>query len=315
MFFDPKTFVLNLGAVLLTAVDVVRGMIHLHKSGLVHSDLKARNILLKSTPSPPVTDPRGFVAKISDFGLSLSLDTGKTHVEDLYQGTTTHMAPEILLRGRQSKAGDVYAFGIVLWELFTGGNPFAHIPVTSLGFQVVKQDLRPEFLPNTPPAYVLLANRCWSPYPETRPGFEEILESLERMVAEYPCSNSCTIPFLPVRMKSQVTLDKLEDLPGFSRNPGHTYDARQAISLRRAPSTRNPGSAFVCAPMDEDSELQSEHDVRNRIDMAKLFSSLPGGTPAGRKTMQDFITETGIVCQDAGSTVMDRPDLLSEYLE
>ena len=36
----------------------------------------------------------------------------------------THMAPEILLEGRISKAADVYAFGITLWELFTGGRPF-----------------------------------------------------------------------------------------------------------------------------------------------------------------------------------------------
>ena len=76
VFFDPVTFDLNFGAVLLTAVDIARGMVHLHKSGLVHSDLKARNVLLKSTQSPSVTDPRGFVAKLSDFGLSLSLDTG-----------------------------------------------------------------------------------------------------------------------------------------------------------------------------------------------------------------------------------------------
>ena len=36
------------------------------------------------------------------------------------QGTMTHMAPEIIQHGHQSKAADVYAFGITLWELYTG---------------------------------------------------------------------------------------------------------------------------------------------------------------------------------------------------
>jgi serine/threonine protein kinase len=42
----------------------------------------------------------------------------------LLQGTMSHMAPEALLHGRISKAGDVYAFGISLWELFTGGQAY-----------------------------------------------------------------------------------------------------------------------------------------------------------------------------------------------
>jgi serine/threonine protein kinase len=55
----------------------------------------------------------------------------------LLQGTLTHMAPELLLQGRASKASDVYAFGILLWELATGRRAFSgavihvtHVTVT-----------------------------------------------------------------------------------------------------------------------------------------------------------------------------------------
>jgi len=47
------------------------------------------------------------VAKVGDFGLSVKMDHMDTHMSDMYQGTLTHMAPEVLLEGRISKAADV----------------------------------------------------------------------------------------------------------------------------------------------------------------------------------------------------------------
>lgn len=46
--------------------------------------------------------------QVGDFGLSLKMDHMETHVSNVYQGTLTHMAPEIMLDGRVSKAADVY---------------------------------------------------------------------------------------------------------------------------------------------------------------------------------------------------------------
>ena len=57
---------------------------------------------------------RGIIAKIADFGLSVKIDHKETHMSNVFQGTMTHMAPEIMLEGRISKAADVYAFGITL---------------------------------------------------------------------------------------------------------------------------------------------------------------------------------------------------------
>ena len=68
-----------------------------------HICLQATNVLLRSNTS----DPRGVTAKIADFGLSVKMDAQDTHVSRLYHGTLTHMAPEVLLMGHQSKAADV----------------------------------------------------------------------------------------------------------------------------------------------------------------------------------------------------------------
>jgi serine/threonine protein kinase len=52
-------------------------------------------------------DGRGFVAKVADFGLSVKMGLMETHMSNVFQGTMTHMAPEILMEGRVSKAADV----------------------------------------------------------------------------------------------------------------------------------------------------------------------------------------------------------------
>ena len=81
---------------------------------------------------------RGLTAKIADFGLSVKVDTTETHVSSMNQGTTTHMAPELLLHGRQSKAADAYAFGILMWELYTAGQPFKGVQKIVLAYQIAQ---------------------------------------------------------------------------------------------------------------------------------------------------------------------------------
>lgn len=86
------------------------------------------------------------------------------------QGTLTHMAPEVMLSGHISKSADVYAFGILLWELYTGGHPFRGLPRALLGHQVTMEDRRPMFPPDTPGHFKALAEWCWSKDPESRCG-------------------------------------------------------------------------------------------------------------------------------------------------
>ncbi len=68
--------------------------------------------------------------------LGVESQHARTGLHAAPQGTLTHMAPEVLLDGRASKASDVYAFGITLWELFTGDHAFKGVPKTLLGHQV-----------------------------------------------------------------------------------------------------------------------------------------------------------------------------------
>ncbi|GLI65793.1 hypothetical protein VaNZ11_009413 [Volvox africanus] len=178
VFMQGGTF--NLGGVLETAADVAKAMVHMHAANVLHSDLKARNIMLKSSG----TEGRGVVAKVADFGLSTRMEHQETHLSSCFQGTLTHMAPEVMLEGRISKAADVYSFGILMWELFCGGDPFAGVPRAHIGHAITKEGRRPKFPPFAPRNYVALATRCWDPDAALRPSFEEVLTELVRLREE-----------------------------------------------------------------------------------------------------------------------------------
>lgn len=121
----------RLDFVLATAKEVAAAVAYLHSNGVVHGDLKSTNVLLRSAA---VTrhDARGFCARVSDFGLSQVLDLFETDAFETTAGGSptagaaqgfgalTHAAPELLRGGRMGRESDVYAIGVLLWELVTG---------------------------------------------------------------------------------------------------------------------------------------------------------------------------------------------------
>jgi len=175
VFMGPNG--LNYPAILDCAIDVARAMLHLHCNNVLHMDLKARNVMLASSG----TEGRGVSCKIADFGLAVRMENMETHMSEMFQGTFTHMAPEVLLEGRVSKAADVYAFGITLWELFTGGKPYQGIPRALLGHRVAKEGHRPSLPLVMPEGYRALLKKCWDQKPENRPSFAQVLEELQEL--------------------------------------------------------------------------------------------------------------------------------------
>mmetsp|Transcript_4144 Transcript_4144/g.9967 ORF Transcript_4144/g.9967 Transcript_4144/m.9967 type:complete len:265 (+) Transcript_4144:4666-5460(+) len=172
-YLDGSTGLLEAGTMLKIAGDVARGMLHIHGMQIIHGDLKAQNIL--------ITSGRGIVAKVADFGLSVHMSHEQTHISGVHAGTLTHMAPEILMCGRISKSADVYAFGILLFEILTGEKAFKGVPAMQLTADVTTRCRRPHFPPGSPKQYAELAARCWEHDPNTRPTFVEVIEALDTM--------------------------------------------------------------------------------------------------------------------------------------
>jgi serine/threonine protein kinase len=108
----------DLAAILDAALEVAEAVAYLHSIRLVHCDVKLDNVLLKSSPA----QPRGYIAKLGDFGLAKVLGAADATVNVCGAGTVNHLAPELFVAGsRVSPAVDAYAFGVLLWELYMGG--------------------------------------------------------------------------------------------------------------------------------------------------------------------------------------------------
>ena len=108
-------------------VETLRGLEYLYRRGLLHRDLKPGNVM--------IVDGQ---AKILDFGLAIRTDQAETEFGAI--GTLTYMAPELLIgQGQASVAADLYAVGVMAYELFTGIHPFPATDSKTLIYSVMNE--------------------------------------------------------------------------------------------------------------------------------------------------------------------------------
>ena len=150
------------------AREICDGLQYMHSNNMIHGDIKSLNILLGKDKT----------AKLCDFGLTTMQLSSTTLVSTNTGGTFAWSAPEIVLRGAHSSfQTDVYALGVVLWELMTCMQPYEGLKAPQvLGLLNSKQ--RPP-IPNPLPAgftdaYVSIMTRCWCDDPLQRPSASDV---------------------------------------------------------------------------------------------------------------------------------------------
>ncbi|KAG8710574.1 hypothetical protein FRC08_016981 [Ceratobasidium sp. 394] len=167
------------------SIQLCHGLEYLHRTGVVHGDLKGVNVLVSDEGVPMITD----------FGNAV-LQHGTLQFTETAWGsgfTARWTAPEIL-EGKeiQSKAADVYALGMTILEIITGRIPYfnlINIAVILTAIVVNKESpRRPE--ESIPPksrhgdALWLLLESCWEYEPEKRPGAAKVVEIMKGITRE-----------------------------------------------------------------------------------------------------------------------------------
>ena len=170
-------------------VQICRGLQHAHELQIIHRDLKPENVMLVPDGTGEDGEPR-FRAVVMDFGLAKERRAGpevaKLTATGIVLGTPEFMSPEQIRGKPLDGRSDVYALGILAFELFTGQLPFAgksaqETMIARLrGSPVKLRDLRPE-LPAKLEAVIL---RCLDINPGERfQSMDELAHAFESVVA------------------------------------------------------------------------------------------------------------------------------------
>jgi serine/threonine protein kinase len=155
---------------------IASGMVHMHRRGVCHADLKPGNVMLSKTGE----------VKIIDYGLAWLRGETKNRV----QGTPEYMAPEQARSHTVNERTDIYNFGATMYRLLTWRLPPTTITSTdgmAMDKKTFRNLLKPikELMPETPPALCELVHKCLEFEANKRPErVSEIQGALDHMVDE-----------------------------------------------------------------------------------------------------------------------------------
>lgn len=192
------------------AYDIANGLAYLHEENIIHGDLKGVNILVSHSGN----------ACIGDFGLAsvslgdvASMPNYESSNSSSCQGTTRWLAPEVFETGVISAKSDIYAFACVLYELFSGCPPFAHIRLDATVMCKVaflqERPTRPSSLALSDAVWALIT-QCWAQDPTARPTAQYALMALR---AEFAVTPTAATWDASIPSKIRAALEELPFCP------------------------------------------------------------------------------------------------------
>ncbi|POG58979.1 kinase-like domain-containing protein, partial [Rhizophagus irregularis DAOM 181602=DAOM 197198] len=146
--------------------DIIEGLKEIHEKQMVHRDFHTGNILFNKAS-----------AYISDMGLCGKVEKIDKISETKIYGVMPYVAPEVLRKKPYTQAADIYSFGMIMYFVATGKQPFANHEHNHILVLNICGGIRPEINElELPKCYINLMKRCWDSNPDNRPNTIEIKE-------------------------------------------------------------------------------------------------------------------------------------------
>jgi serine/threonine-protein kinase len=207
---------------------ILAGLAAAHRAGIVHRDVKPENVLLTA-------DGR---VKVVDFGLARAQAATRHTQTGQIIGTVAYIAPEQVTGGTTDFRTDVYAAGVMLFELLTGRQPYSGESPLAVAYAHVNSDVPPPsaFVAGLPPHLDYLVRAATSRDPRLRPASaEEFLRATRSVMSEAPQATGIPLPngsspALPAAASSHTLVVNPADFGGYEpyAAPAGTFERPHA---------------------------------------------------------------------------------------
>ncbi|NWI11128.1 ABL1 kinase, partial [Crypturellus soui] len=245
----------NAVVLLYMATQISSAMEYLEKENFIHRDLAARNCLVGEN----------HLVKVADFGLSrlMTGDTYTAHAGAKFPIKWT--APESLAYNKFSIKSDVWAFGVLLWEIATYGmSPYPGIDLSQV-YELLEKDYRMERPEGCPEKVYELMRACWQWSPSDRPSFAEIHQAFETMFQESSISDEVEKELGKKGTRSVVSnflqAPELPTKTRTSRRAAESKDTNESLEITHA---RGQGE---CDPLDHEPAISPLLPRKERVAM------------------------------------------------
>ncbi|KAG0260126.1 hypothetical protein DFQ27_003735 [Actinomortierella ambigua] len=235
------------------AQEIAYGLAYIHHEGIIHRDLRSDNVLLTGLME----------VKLCDFGLAVVKTSSGGHSTEVMRGTVRWMAPELVLseRPRYTTQSDMYAFGMVMWEMAAMCTvPFITMSSNLKVAQAVYSGQREQLPEDTPAIYQHWVNLCWKQDSSDRPDAHDV-NIVDDTSSARGGTNAAGIA-------RHAMNDKALD-----------HDIISDVSPSRSSETEEPATSPLLMEFVSLYRRAMLNDVDSQVSLAEMYETGSGGIP------------------------------------